>query len=413
MEPLLSICIPTYNRRVYLENTIAALAPILARAPVEIVVSDDASSDDTPAFLAELAAREPRARIVRQPKRLGGFANTLFVLRAARGRFAVYNADDDRLVADAVLATVGFLEANPDYSAVYAPVEGFDITSDRSTGLSAHTAETVDFDARQRLDLIAYICLGLMPEHAVYRTAGLHGVMPDPQIYWSLTLLDAALCHGKVRFTPAPFYRATYSHWIGEQRDQLFERLLADTLSWETFRFGLEMILIGQPDGHAQPSRLSQTRALIDQSIGKRQGVALDFLAAQARWVEFVHAYRMLSVRGALPREFPELELFRASINAVAAVIADHRLIHGFDRVMLVGLPDFAVVLAETLAAMAISVASAPNLESVPAGEGVLLVVADGAMAEQTVGLGVPHHAVRNFAALYATYDLTALRSHG
>jgi hypothetical protein len=43
----------------------------------------------------------------------------------------------------------------------------------------------------------------------------------------------------------------------------------------------------------------------------------------------------------------------------------------------------------------------------------VLLVVADAAMAEQAAALGVPHHAVRNFAALYAAFDLTALRSQG
>jgi hypothetical protein len=121
----------------------------------------------------------------------------------------------------------------------------------------------------------------------------------------------------------------------------------------------------------------------------------------------------MLALRNALPREFSDLDLIRASLNAVAAVIADYRLMHGFDRVMLVGLRDLAVVLAETLGAMGISVALAPDLVGTTAGGGMLLVVADSVMAEQAVGLGLPHHAIRNFAALYAAYDLIAMRAHG
>jgi hypothetical protein len=409
-EPLLSVCIPTYNRRVYVENTVAALAPLLARAPVEIVISDDASSDETGVFLDELAAREPRARIFRQPKRLGGFANTLFVMRAARGRFAIYNADDDRLIEDGVFAAIDFLESHPDYSALYAPVEGFDLTTGRSTGLFLHSPDTVDFANHQRLELIAYICRGLTPEHAVMRTACLSGVIYDPQIYWSIELLAAAMRHGKVRFAPGPpFYRATYTHWEGERREQLSSQLMADTLSWETFRFGLEMILSGVPDAHAQRDRIAQARALIDESIGKRQSTALDFLATQARWVEFVHAYRMLALRGALPRAFSQLELIRVSFNAVATVIADYRSMHGFARVMLVGPHEITTVLTDVLSARAIDVSQVEDVESAVAAENPLLVVADAAMVEQAVERGLPRHAVRNVMALYAAFDLTAL----
>jgi glycosyltransferase involved in cell wall biosynthesis len=200
--PRLSICIPTYNRRNYLEAGLAALAPLRARVDIEIVVSDDASSDDTPAFLDAVSARDPQIRVIHQPKRIGGFANTILVMRAARGRYAIYHGDDDQLAHDGVLEALEFLESHPDYAALYAPVDSFDLASGRSLGFGLHTSELFDFGHGRRAELIAYICNGLTPEHAVYRTAGLASVSHDPAVYWSLALLDAALRSGKIRFTP-------------------------------------------------------------------------------------------------------------------------------------------------------------------------------------------------------------------
>ena len=73
-------------------------------------------------------------RVYKQPKRIGGFANTLFVLRAARARFTVYHADDDRLNHDGVVQALDFMAGHPDYSALYAPVETYDLATDQSLG---------------------------------------------------------------------------------------------------------------------------------------------------------------------------------------------------------------------------------------------------------------------------------------
>jgi glycosyltransferase involved in cell wall biosynthesis len=409
-EPQLSICIPTYNRCGYLEQVLAALAPIRARVDAEIVVSDDASSDDTAEFLAGFAAREPRVRLYRQPKRIGGFANTIFVLRAARGRFTVYHGDDDRLAEDGLVDALAFLEAHPGYAALYAPVEGYDLATNRSLGYGLYTEQAFDFDHERRIDLIAYVSAGLTPEHAVYRTAGLASVIHDPQIYWSLSLLDAALRAGTIRFVPKPFYRAIQSHWPGERRDQMFQGLMADIIAWETFRSGLEAILAAQPGGLAQRERFAQARAQIDRTLAQRQGVALDFLSAQRRWVEFVHIYRVLAMRGALPRAFPTTDLLRISLQAVAALISDYRALHGFGRVILAGLGDTAGVLVDMLDIEPGVVSTAPDLAATGApGDDTLLVVADRAMADAALGCGYWGHAVRDFAALFAAYDLTSL----
>jgi hypothetical protein len=409
--PLLSICIPTYNRRTYLEGVLAALAPIRARIDAEIVVSDDASTDDTASFLAAFAAREPQVRMIRQTRRLGGFANTIEVVRAARGRFAVYHGDDDRLAADGLTEALDFLQAHPDHAAVYAPVDSYDLATGRSLGHGLHATEVLEFDTNRRVELIDYICLGLTPEHAVYRTDALVGVIHDPQIYWSLTLLAAALRGGKVRFALTPFYRAVQSHWPGERRDQLFHRLMADTLAWETFRAGLEVILTAQTGLLAQPERLAAVRARIDGTIGQRQGMALDFLITQQRAVEFVHAYRMLALRGALPHAFAPAILFGVTVQAVGQVLADYRALHGFARIVLVGLGDVGALMTSLVPddEQAIMV-TAPDLAAAGAPDAdTLLVVADRRGVEAALARGFSAHATRDFAALLAAFDLAGL----
>jgi len=411
-EPLLSICIPTYNRRTYLEGVLTALAPIRARIDAEIVVSDDASTDDTASLLETFAAREPRVRVIRQTRRLGGFANTIQVLRAARGRFAVYHGDDDRLAEGGLVEALDFLQAHPDHAALYAPVDSYDLATDRSLGHGRHATAVVEFDSQRRVELIDYICLGLTtPEHAIYRTDALAGVIHDPQIYWSLTLLAAALRSGTVRFALTPFYRAVQSHWPGERRDQLFHRLMADALAWETFRAGLEVILAGQPGLLAQPERLAAVRARIDGTIARRQGMALDFLIAQQRAVEFVHVYRMLALRGALPHGFAPAVLFGVTVQAVGQVLADYRALHGLARIVLVGLGDVGALMASVMPAEVQAITTAaPDLAAAGTPDAdALLVVADRRGVEAAIAQGFAAHATRDFAALFAAFDLAGL----
>lgn len=406
---VLSICIPTYNRLDYLRGVVEALDPLRARLPVELVISDDASSDGSPAWLDALAARDSAVRIYHQPRRLGGFANTAFVLRAARARFAVYHGDDDRLAEDAVVDRIGWLKAHPRHAAVYAPVDSYDLATGTSLGVGLHSAQVMEFDHATRAELVAYVGLGLTPEHAIYRSDCLRRVGFDARIYWSLAFLDAALQAGTVRFEPQPYYRAIQSHWPGERRPQLGNEVMADLITWETFRAGLEMILARQPGIAGQPERLAAGRAQIGESIRRRQDAALDFLAAHGRWVEFVDSYRILAARQALPRQFPRAGLVSATLRAIGVVLAEQGALTGRRRVVLVGLDDGAAALVEALREVGIAEVAAVGAPSDDDATNSLLVAADADQAEALVAVGVPAHAVFDFAALFQGFDLSEL----
>ena len=94
--PLVTIGIPTYNRSASLEHAIgSALAQDYGA--LEVVVSDDASRDDTAAMVRGLARDDARLRLVVQPVNLGHARNFQAVLEASRGEYFMWLSDDDRL----------------------------------------------------------------------------------------------------------------------------------------------------------------------------------------------------------------------------------------------------------------------------------------------------------------------------
>ncbi|NPV45590.1 MAG: glycosyltransferase [Armatimonadetes bacterium] len=89
-----SVVVPTYNRRPVLERTIQCLlAQDTEAVSFEIVVVDDQSTDDTWAWLKELAAREDRLIALRNPRKGRGQARNAGT-EAAKGRVICYVDDD-------------------------------------------------------------------------------------------------------------------------------------------------------------------------------------------------------------------------------------------------------------------------------------------------------------------------------
>jgi glycosyltransferase involved in cell wall biosynthesis len=115
--PILSICIPTYNRAHYLKNCLESLKiqiidnPFLTDA-VEIVISDNHSTDNT-AGVAESYRRYFRHFVYRCAEKNVGFdLNVLNVVRNATGKYCWYLGDDDVVVNGAVSFVVDCLKNN-------------------------------------------------------------------------------------------------------------------------------------------------------------------------------------------------------------------------------------------------------------------------------------------------------------
>lgn len=116
--PKISIVMPTYNRASLLSRSIKSVFQQSFSA-WELIVIDDASTDDTPAVLQAFAAQDPRVRVVRNEKneyRRFGIANTLNKgLGLARGKYIARLDDDDYWVDPCKLEKqAAFLDAHQD-----------------------------------------------------------------------------------------------------------------------------------------------------------------------------------------------------------------------------------------------------------------------------------------------------------
>lgn len=84
-NPLVSIGIPTYNRaNSYLKQALRS-AVNQTYKNLEIIVSDNCSSDDTESVVKEF--RDPRIRYFRQNKNLGAVPNCNFCLEQSQGKY--------------------------------------------------------------------------------------------------------------------------------------------------------------------------------------------------------------------------------------------------------------------------------------------------------------------------------------
>ena len=104
-ECLLSITIPTFNRANYLklnlDNIVAELADVDSRF-VEILVSDNASSDHTQEVAESFIDRIPNYRYVRNAENIGSDKNIAQCYSLAKGKYVIALGDDDLLINGAI-----------------------------------------------------------------------------------------------------------------------------------------------------------------------------------------------------------------------------------------------------------------------------------------------------------------------
>jgi glycosyltransferase involved in cell wall biosynthesis len=108
-----SVLIPTYNSERYLSE---CLESVLAQdfADMEILISDDCSTDGTLDVVKTYAARDSRVRWWQNPKNLGFVPNHNCCLRRARGDYIKFiHADDKLLTGSAIRKLANALDENP------------------------------------------------------------------------------------------------------------------------------------------------------------------------------------------------------------------------------------------------------------------------------------------------------------
>ena len=111
----LSICIPTYNRLRFLTELLPSILRQLAGVPsseVELVVSDNASTDGTADYLRSID--DSHLRWWTNAENIGGDRNFLKCVAEAKGEYVWLFGDDDLMPENSVMRVLDFLrKGNP------------------------------------------------------------------------------------------------------------------------------------------------------------------------------------------------------------------------------------------------------------------------------------------------------------
>ena len=107
--PLVSVCLPTFNRALRMKRAVGALLQCNYRN-IEIIISDNGSCDETQVVGEALARESSRIRYFRHPENMGPGPNFYFARQQVRGKYFLWHGDDDYLDPDYIRVCVEALE---------------------------------------------------------------------------------------------------------------------------------------------------------------------------------------------------------------------------------------------------------------------------------------------------------------
>ena len=113
MKCRLTIAIPTYNRIEKLKQCLSNAILESVDKDVEILVSDNCSTDGTQAYMNKIIKENSRINYMRNKENLGPDRNFLNCFNNAQGEYILLLGDDDFLLPGSVKSILDCIEENP------------------------------------------------------------------------------------------------------------------------------------------------------------------------------------------------------------------------------------------------------------------------------------------------------------
>lgn len=174
--PCVSIGLPVFNGVDFLRQAIDSL---LAQSfgDFELIISDNASTDDTEAVCREIAARDSRVRCTRLSENIGGVSNHNRVASLAVGSYFMWAASDDFWHPDYLQRCVDVLDHNSDVVVAFAINALMDETGRPVRHVPMGPSLAID-DAVERFRRSTEINRTIEPFYGLIRRSALQQVAP-------------------------------------------------------------------------------------------------------------------------------------------------------------------------------------------------------------------------------------------
>lgn len=337
-SPLLSLCIPTYNRGRYLASLLGTLVQQFEGFPYayEIVISDNGSSDDTPQVVERFRDLLP-IRAIRHPETIGCYPNVVFAMTQARGRYMMYLADDDCLLGEPLAQAVAAMEADPEVVITYAPWMLFDLIDQQPQGQFYQVPQDLRIARGQHAELLGHVLRHhIFPEIYIARTEVMLRLMPrvNDIAFYAFSQAADYLAQGAVLIRQQSFYVAITRYFADETRSQVGNGEVE--VAWDRYRGGLEYMM-----ARAGASIGAEERAglhlRIQQLIAVRMSVAIRLRHARGLDPVDNHTLAMRLKGMGYEHLLPVPMATLASAATLHFLLRDAALNRGMQRLVCVG----------------------------------------------------------------------------
>jgi len=114
----ISVVIPAFNSASFLRRAVAS-CQAQSYPPTEIIIVDDASTDETSDSIASIQQNDPRIRYIRLSRREGAQSARLKGITESKGDWVLFLDADDELLADSIRVRVAALRTGEQAALIY------------------------------------------------------------------------------------------------------------------------------------------------------------------------------------------------------------------------------------------------------------------------------------------------------
>ncbi len=206
--PLLSIAMTTYNHGQFIEKTIKSVL-MQDYTNIEIIISDDASTDATVKIAQNIANQHPdKIKILTSEKNQGATENWFKCTGACSGKYVLGLAGDDELLPNVIEDQIKILENDPNIAICYADAVVFDVmnqkklynlsdkTPTKSGGLKIALQDSIYYSPTSMFRR------SLMPEKNIFKDLR-HGT--DLAFYKEIMIIAGS--SAKIQYLPEVLYK--------------------------------------------------------------------------------------------------------------------------------------------------------------------------------------------------------------
>lgn len=224
MSPIAGVGIPVYNGERYLPEALASIQE-QDLADIEIVISDNGSTDGTQEICRAAAAADDRIRYLRSERNRGGARNYMRTAAAARAPLFTWQASDDVKAPGFVRGCVEALDEHPEAvlacprtQLINSAGEVFEDLNDGAMGLDAPTPHERIRNLLRRQAV--HVMYGMVRRDALLRTRGMTPCVGD-----DVVLLAELFAQGPMVLVPEQLFRQ-------RRHDKQFSAQGHDQVKW-------------------------------------------------------------------------------------------------------------------------------------------------------------------------------------